>query len=154
MLLFNGQPQGGNPTLQVFTRVQASNPEQDHLREPGEQHQGNATILLTGVYKPTTGLYSKILDVQHITQSATFPLTSYKTTVKKGNYASAKCAAADHTVAHEGRLDLQQQHHERPSRRPSSARSASDELAEPALEGGQRGAAVAAPLASPGLNSG
>ena len=96
VLLFNGQPQGGNPTLQVFTRVQASNPSNITCGSPASNSQGNATILLTGVYKPTTGLYSKILDVQHITQSASFPLTSYKTTVKKGNYASAKCAAADH----------------------------------------------------------
>ena len=89
-------PQGGNPTLQVFTRVQASNPSNITCGNPATNSQGNATILLTGVYKPTTGLYSKILDVQHITQSASFPLTSYKTTVKHGNYASARCAAADH----------------------------------------------------------
>ena len=74
VLLFNGQPQGGNPTLQVFTRVQASNPSNITCASPASNSQGNATILLTGVYKPTTGLYSKILDVQHITQSASFPL--------------------------------------------------------------------------------
>ena len=97
VLLFNGKPTStGQPTLQVFTRVQASNPSNITCGSPASNTQGNATILLTGVYKPTTGLYSKILDVQHITQSASFPLTSYKTTVKKGNYASARCAAADH----------------------------------------------------------
>ena len=112
MLLFNGQPQGGKPTLQVFTRVQASNPSNITCASPASNSQGNATILLTGVYKPTTGLYSKILDVQHITQSASFPLTSYKTTVKKGNYASAQVCRGRPPVAHEGGLDLQQQHHE------------------------------------------
>ena len=75
MLLFNGQPQSGLPTLQVFTRVQASNPSTITCANPATNSQGNATILLTGVYKPTTGLYGKILDVQHITQSASFPLT-------------------------------------------------------------------------------
>ena len=35
VLLFNGKPQGGKPTLQVFTRVQASQPQHHHLREPG-----------------------------------------------------------------------------------------------------------------------
>jgi hypothetical protein len=96
VLLFNGQPQNGLPTLQVFTRVQASNPSNITCGSPATNSQGNATILLTGVFKPATGLYGKVLDVQHITQSASFPLTSYKTTVKHGNYASARCAAADH----------------------------------------------------------
>lgn len=96
VLLFNGKPQNNKPTLLVFTRVQASNPSTISCANPQSNTQGNATILLTGVYKPTTGLYSKILDVQNITQAAAFPLTSYKTTVKKGNYASARCAAADH----------------------------------------------------------
>ena len=96
VLLFNGKPQGGKPTLQVFTRVQASNPSKITCTNPSSNTQGNATILLNGVYKPTSGQYSKILDVQHITQAATFPLVSYKTTVKRGNYASARCGAADH----------------------------------------------------------
>jgi hypothetical protein len=96
VLLFNGQPQNNMPTLQVFTRVQAANPSNISCTNPAGNSQGNATILLSGVYRPTTGQYSKILDVNHITQAASFPLTSYKTTVKKGNYASARCAAADH----------------------------------------------------------
>ena len=96
VLLFNGQPQNGLPTLKVFTRVQAANPSNITCTNPSTNSQGNATVLLNGVYKPTTGTYSKILDVNHITQAASFPLTSYKTTVKKGNYASARCGAADH----------------------------------------------------------
>jgi hypothetical protein len=96
VLLFNGQPQAGKPTLQVFTRVQASNPSRISCTNPSNNSQGNATILLSGVYRTTKGQYSKILDVNHITQAASFPLVSYKTTVKKGNYASARCAAADH----------------------------------------------------------
>jgi hypothetical protein len=96
VLLFNGPLKNNHPTLNVFTRVQASNPSTISCADPAHNTKGNATILLTGEYKPTTGTYGKILDVQHITQAATFPLTSYKTTVKKGNYASARCAAADH----------------------------------------------------------
>ncbi len=53
-------------------------------------------MLLNGVFKPASGLYGKVLDVNHITQAAAFPLEVFKTTVKKGNYASARCAAADH----------------------------------------------------------
>ena len=97
VLLFNGQPQGGKPTLQVFTRVQASNPSKISCTNPSSNTQGNATILLTGVLKPASGLYGKVLDVDHITQAATFPLTIFKTTLKKGNYISARCAATNKT---------------------------------------------------------
>jgi hypothetical protein len=96
VLLFNGPLKNNHPTLNVFTRVQAKNPSSISCANPSSNTQGNATILLTGEYKPTSGMYGTILDVQHITQAATFPLVSYKTTVKKGNYASARCAAADH----------------------------------------------------------
>ena len=97
VLLFNGKPQGGKPTLQVFTRVQASNPSKITCTNPSSNTQGNATILLTGVLKPASGLYGKVLDVDHITQAATFPLTIFKTTLKKGNYISARCAATNKT---------------------------------------------------------
>ena len=96
VLLFNGKPQNNHPTLQVFTRAQARNPSNITCGNPSTNTQGNTTILLTGEYKPASGKFSKVLDVQHITNAAAFPLTSYKTTVKRGSYASAKCAAADH----------------------------------------------------------
>jgi len=91
VLLFNGQPQAGNPTLQVFTRVQASNPSNITCGNPSTNTQGNATVLLTGVLKNATAPYGKVLDVDHITQAASFPLEEFKTTVKKGSYISAKC---------------------------------------------------------------
>jgi hypothetical protein len=96
VLLFNGQPQSGLPTLKVFTRVQASNPSNITCGSPTTNNQGNATVLLNGVLKPATGLYNKVLDVDHITQAASFPLTEFKTTVKHGSYGSIRCAAADH----------------------------------------------------------
>ena len=95
VLLFNGQPQSGNPTLQVFTRVQASNPSSISCTNPSQNSQGNATVLLNGVLKPATAPYGKVLDVNHITQSATFPLEVFKTTIAKGNYLSRRCNAAD-----------------------------------------------------------
>jgi hypothetical protein len=97
VLLFNGKPRNNHPTLQVFTRVQASNPSTISCTDPAHNTQGNATILLTGELKPATSPYGKVLDVNHITQAATFPLTIFKTTIKKGNYVSARCAAADKT---------------------------------------------------------
>jgi len=96
VLLFNGQPQAGNPTLQVFTRVNASPPGNISCANPAGNSQGNATVLLNGVLKPAASPYGKVLDVNHITQSAAFPLEVFKTTIKKGNYISARCNAADH----------------------------------------------------------
>jgi hypothetical protein len=96
VLLFNGQPQNGRPTLMVFTRAQATPNSQISCDNPASNNQGNATVLLTGVLKPATGLYGKVLDVNNITQASPFPLTHYVTTVKRGRYASARCAAADH----------------------------------------------------------
>lgn len=93
VLLFNGKPKGGKPTLQVFTRVQASNPSNISCADPSSNTQGNATILLTGVLKDASGKYGKVLDVNHITQAATFPLEVFKTKIKKGNYISARCKA-------------------------------------------------------------
>ena len=97
VLLFNGKPQGGKPTLQIFTRVQASNPSVISCSNPANNGQGNATILLTGVLKGAQSPYGKVLDVNHITQSASFPLEVFKTTIKKGNYISARCAASNKT---------------------------------------------------------
>jgi hypothetical protein len=93
VILFNGKPKGGNPTLQVFTRVQASNPSNISCQDPANNNEGNTTILLTGVLKDASGKYGKVLDVNHITQAAAFPLTIFKTKIKKGNYISARCKA-------------------------------------------------------------
>jgi hypothetical protein len=91
VLLFNGQPQGGLPTLKVFTRVQAANPSNISCANPSTNTQGNATVLLNGVLKNATAPYGKVLDVDHITQSASFPLEEFKTTIKHGSYIQAKC---------------------------------------------------------------
>jgi hypothetical protein len=65
--------------------------------DPANNTQGNATILLTGVLKNADSPYGTVLDVNHITQAATFPLEVFKTTIKKGNYISARCKAANKT---------------------------------------------------------
>ena len=96
VLLFNGQPQDGKPTLKVFTRAQATPNSQINCSNPSTNNSGNATVLLNGVYRSASGKYGKVLDVAKISQSSPFPLTRYTTTVKHGKYASARCAAADH----------------------------------------------------------
>src|SRR5215208_1488975 len=60
VLLFNGKPQGKKPTLQVFTRVQASNPSTIDCSDPSHNTQGNVTVLLTGVLKNASGKYGKV----------------------------------------------------------------------------------------------
>jgi hypothetical protein len=95
VLLFNGTPQGGKPTLQVFTRVDVTGAQID-CSNPSTNTGGHLVVLLKGVYKNASGKYSKVLDVNHITDAAAFPLTLYKTKVKKGNYASARCKAKNH----------------------------------------------------------
>jgi len=98
VLLFNGKPQNNKPTLQVYTRVQVSNPSTINCANPSNNSSGNSTILLTGVLKPAgLALYGKVLDVDNITQKAAFPLTIFKTTIHKGNYISARCASANKT---------------------------------------------------------
>jgi hypothetical protein len=96
VLLFNGKLQKKKPTLLVFTRVQASNPSTISCGNPATNTQGNATILLKGVLKGASAPYGKVLDVNHITQAAAFPLEHFGTKIKKGNYISARCAAANH----------------------------------------------------------
>ena len=147
VLLFNGQPQGGKPTLQVFTRVQASNPSKITCANPSSNTQGNATILLTGVLKPASGLYGKVLDVDHITQAATFPLTIFKTTIKKGNYISARCAATNKTWNMKTTWTYNNNASRSAWRRPRSARSANDDLVPGSLRANaERGAALGPPL--------
>ena len=47
--------------------------------------------------KDASSPYGKVLDVNHITQAAAFPLEIFKTTIKKGNYISARCKASNKT---------------------------------------------------------
>jgi hypothetical protein len=96
VLLFNGPLQAGLPTLNVFDRVQIANPSHITCGNPSTNNQGNGTVLLKGTLRDATAPYGQVLDVNHITQSAAFPLEIFKTTIKKGNYVSARCAASDH----------------------------------------------------------
>ena len=67
-------------------------------------------MLLNGVLKNATAPYGKVLDVNHITQSASFPLEEFKTTIAKGSLHPGQ--VSDEPLAHEDDLDLQQQHEE------------------------------------------
>jgi hypothetical protein len=92
VLLFNGTPQGGKPTLQVFTRVDVTGAKID-CSDPKSNTNGQVVVLLTGVLKDASGKYGKVLDVDHITDAAAFPLMLYKTSIKHKNYMTARCKA-------------------------------------------------------------
>jgi hypothetical protein len=97
VLLFNGKPQNNKPTLNVFTRAQASPNSQISCKDPANNNQGNATVLLKGVLKDADGKYGKVLDVDKITQASPFPLMVFDTKIKKGKYVSARCKADNKT---------------------------------------------------------
>lgn len=56
--------------------------------------QENVEVIRHGVLRNATAPYGKVLDVNHIIQSASFPLTEFKTTIKHGSYIAAKCPAS------------------------------------------------------------
>jgi len=95
VLLFNGKPKGGKPTLQVFTRVDVTGNKID-CSSPKTNTKGQIVVLLTGVLKNASGKYGKVLDVNHITDAAAFPLEIYKTTIKHGKYMTARCKSKSH----------------------------------------------------------
>ena len=91
-----GQCDPGYTAIQARTpRLQILNPSNITCGSPATNNQGNGTVLLKGVLKPATAPYGQVLDVNHITQSAAFPLEIFKTTIHKGNYISARCNAAN-----------------------------------------------------------
>jgi hypothetical protein len=111
VLVFNGKPDSaGRPTDLVFTRVQVAQPSTINCANPSTNHQGNTTVLLRGIVKPNPSslpadfVGGKMLDVDHITSAAAFPLTDFQVTTKRGNYISARCNDADHKLNIRGKF--------------------------------------------------
>jgi hypothetical protein len=96
VLLFHGSPQGGRPTIILFTRVTAMTGAVADCSDPANNISGSTSVTLTGVLKsnPSTlsGDYTggKMLDVDNI-DAAPLPLDDFTASVKRGNYASARC---------------------------------------------------------------
>jgi hypothetical protein len=104
VLVFNGTPSGGFPTVVLFTRVNVTNPSTMTCGNPAGNHQGNTTVILKGQLKanpntmPADYTGGKQLDINNITSVAAFPLTDFNVNVQKGNYISARCHDADHKL--------------------------------------------------------
>jgi len=98
VLVFNGKPQGGHPTVLLFTRAQVggTNPTID-CSDPAHNNNGNVSTLLTGLLKNASGDFGRQLDVNHIV-AATQPLalTSFQATLKRGKYVSGRCHDGNH----------------------------------------------------------
>lgn len=94
VLVFNGPPKNGNPTVLLHTRIQGTN-----CTKPAGNKSGSLTVLLTGVIKPATGDYGNILEVDKI-DTQPLPLKDYQATVGGGGtrYITARCNDADHLL--------------------------------------------------------
>ena len=98
VLLFNGKPatsgpDAGLPTLKVFTRVQASNPEHHQLREPDDQCAGQRDDPAQRCSEERHGPLRKGPGRQQHHPVGAFPLEEFKTTIGKSTstYMQAKC---------------------------------------------------------------
>ncbi len=96
VLLFNGKPKGGKPTLQIFTRVQASNPSTiscaTREQHPGQRDdpadrrpEAGAVAIRQG---PRRQPHHSVGDV---------PPRDLQDDDQKGNYISARCKASNKT---------------------------------------------------------
>jgi len=111
VLVFNGKlDSAGHATDLVFTRVNVAQPSTITCGSPATNHQGNTTVLLRGIIKPNPTTLpadyvgGKMVDFNHITSAAAFPLTDFQVTVKRGNYISARCHDADHQLNIRGKF--------------------------------------------------
>jgi len=89
---FNGQPSNGNPTIVLFTRVTLAVNGTANCSNPGSNTSGNTSLTLKGTLT-NAGVagFGKKLTVPNI-DTAPLPLDDFTTTVKRGNYVSAKCS--------------------------------------------------------------
>ena len=96
VLAFNGVPQGGNPTIVLFTMVTFTTGGTPDCSDPAHNNSGNSSATLIGILKGASGQFGNQLDVNHIDQLP-LPLDSFTSTIKKGNYVSARCNSSDKT---------------------------------------------------------
>jgi hypothetical protein len=97
VLLFNGTPQGGRPTIILFTRVTTIVDGLANCANPAINISGHTSTTLKGVLKPNppglSGDYrgGRMLDVDNV-DAAPLPLDDFTASVKRGRYVSARCS--------------------------------------------------------------
>ena len=65
----------------------------DQLLQPGQQQNGNTTVVLRGLFRAASGDFGTQLDVNNIPQA--LPLSDFQVTVERGSYVSARCHDAN-----------------------------------------------------------
>jgi hypothetical protein len=93
VLVFNGNRQGGTPTIVLFTRVTFGPAD---CSDPANNYSGNTSVTFKALLKsnPSSlpGDYTggKTLDVNNL-DSAPLPLDDFTVSVERGDYVSARC---------------------------------------------------------------
>ena len=88
-LVFNGT----NKQLVLYARIFASTPAD--CSNPSTNNGGDTSVTLFGKLKGASGDYGTQLDVD--TSATALPLGDFTATIKRGNYASARCHDSNHT---------------------------------------------------------
>ena len=95
VLAFNGVPSGGNPTIVLFTRVTLAPNGTANCANIANNTSGNTSVTLKGtITNAGVADFGKKLTVPNI-DTAPLPLDDFTTTVKRGNYITARCHDAN-----------------------------------------------------------
>ena len=95
VLAFNGKPSNGNPTIVLFTRVTLAVNGTANCANPANNTSGNTSLTLKGtITNAGVADFGKKLTVPNI-DTAPLPLDDFTTTVKRGNYITARCHDAN-----------------------------------------------------------
>jgi hypothetical protein len=95
VLVFNGKPQAGKPTVVLYTRVTIPGPTAD-CSDPAHNNKGTTSVTLTGVLKGASGDLGTQLDVNNI-DVAPLPLDDFTASIKRSNYVAARCHDSNKT---------------------------------------------------------
>ncbi len=96
VIAFNGVPVGKTPTIVLFTRVSFTTGGKANCSDPAHNTSGATSATLIGVLRPASGQFGKQLDVNNI-DGLPLPLDDFTSTIKKGDYVSARCNSGDKT---------------------------------------------------------
>jgi hypothetical protein len=99
VLAFNGKKTStGLPTVVLFTRVTLTPNGTANCANPGSNTSGNTSVTLKGtISNAGVADFGKKLVVPNI-DSAPLPLDDFTTTVKRGNYITARCHDTNHIL--------------------------------------------------------
>jgi hypothetical protein len=92
VLAFNGPLNGGNPTITLLLRLTLVNGQPADCSSPASNTSGGSSSILKGTLTPAAAPFGKKLTVPNVRNATVGPLVDLTTTLKRGNYVSAKCS--------------------------------------------------------------